>query len=127
MSHGSEEVLAPLDQQSCPRLLPCHLMLRMESCQENFLEEATPSKLCNSYLFHAGVRGVDGDGDIMNCDNMMEFQKFVLDNTDGQGVHFFMADGVSGNNFTSIQDESRVSPVFFRDFLWKVKKIFKKF
>lgn len=42
---------------------------------------------------HYGVKGVDGDGDIMNCENMMEFQKFVLENTDGKGVHFFMADG----------------------------------
>ncbi len=28
-------------------------------------------------------------------DNLREFRRFVLQNTDGAGVHFFMADGVS--------------------------------
>ena len=42
----------------------------------------------------AGVGGVEGDGDIFRPDNQETFIKFVHDNTDGQGVHFVMADGV---------------------------------
>ncbi|XP_071961827.1 cap-specific mRNA (nucleoside-2'-O-)-methyltransferase 1-like [Antedon mediterranea] len=42
---------------------------------------------------HYGVGGINGDGDIMNADNLTEFRRFVLDNTDGLGVHLFMADG----------------------------------
>ncbi|XP_028408922.1 cap-specific mRNA (nucleoside-2'-O-)-methyltransferase 1-like [Dendronephthya gigantea] len=40
-----------------------------------------------------GVNGIDGDGDIMNPDNLMAFKDFVLNNTDGLGVHFVMGDG----------------------------------
>ncbi|XP_076817164.1 cap-specific mRNA (nucleoside-2'-O-)-methyltransferase 1-like isoform X2 [Clavelina lepadiformis] len=42
---------------------------------------------------HYGVGGADGDGDIMKSENLEEFQNFVLDNTNEQGVHFVMADG----------------------------------
>nr|XP_039259182.1 cap-specific mRNA (nucleoside-2'-O-)-methyltransferase 1-like [Styela clava] len=42
---------------------------------------------------HYGVNGVNGDGDIMNTDNLEEFKSFVLENTDNKGVHFVMADG----------------------------------
>ncbi|XP_071834985.1 cap-specific mRNA (nucleoside-2'-O-)-methyltransferase 1-like [Apostichopus japonicus] len=42
---------------------------------------------------HYGVGGSRGDGDIMNEDNLQCFREFVLDNTDGKGVHFVMADG----------------------------------
>ncbi|XP_033102913.1 cap-specific mRNA (nucleoside-2'-O-)-methyltransferase 1-like [Anneissia japonica] len=42
---------------------------------------------------HYGVGGIHGDGDIMNADNLRAFQHFVLDNTDGHGVHLVMADG----------------------------------
>lgn len=45
-------------------------------------------------LYHQGVGGKDGDGDIFRPDNQAEFAKFVLANTDGKGVHFVMADGV---------------------------------
>ena len=41
-----------------------------------------------------GVGGLEGDGDIFRPDNQEAFIKFVHDNTDGQGVHFVMADGV---------------------------------
>jgi hypothetical protein len=41
------------------------------------------------------VNGIDGDGDIMNPDNLTAFKDFVLKNTDGLGVHFVMGDGVS--------------------------------
>ena len=40
-----------------------------------------------------GVNGIDGDGDIMNPDNLRAFQDFVFKNTDGLGVHFVMGDG----------------------------------
>ena len=40
------------------------------------------------------MKGVEGDGDIFNPDNQKAFIDFVLNNTDGQGVHFVMADGV---------------------------------
>ncbi|XP_002738079.1 cap-specific mRNA (nucleoside-2'-O-)-methyltransferase 1-like [Saccoglossus kowalevskii] len=40
-----------------------------------------------------GVDGIDGDGNIYRSDNLKEFQRFVLQNTDGKGVHFVMADG----------------------------------
>jgi cap1 methyltransferase len=43
----------------------------------------------------AGVGGSEGDGDVYRPDNLTEFQNFVLENTDQQGVHFMMADGVS--------------------------------
>lgn len=42
---------------------------------------------------HYGVGGLDGDGDIFNVDNQREFRNFVLDSTDGKGIHFVMADG----------------------------------
>ena len=38
--------------------------------------------------------GAEGDGDIFRPDNQQAFIQFVLDNTEGQGVHFVMADGV---------------------------------
>ena len=41
-----------------------------------------------------GVKGIDGDGDVYKPDNLQEFRKFVMDSTDGRGVHFVMADGV---------------------------------
>ena len=41
-----------------------------------------------------GVNGVNGDGDVTKEDNLLEFQRFVLEQTNQEGVHFFMADGV---------------------------------
>ena len=49
-----------------------------------------------------GVNGLQGDGDIYKPDNLQEFQKFVLENTDGVGVHFVMADGVCSFNCYSL-------------------------
>ena len=46
------------------------------------------------YILPIGVGGLEGDGDVYRPDNLKEFRRFVLDNTDGLGVHFFMADGV---------------------------------
>lgn len=42
----------------------------------------------------AGVNGIDGDGNIYKSENMGEFHRFVLSQTEGKGVHFMMADGV---------------------------------
>ena len=42
---------------------------------------------------HYGVGGYQGDGDIFRDDNLVEFSKYVKENTDNQGVHFVMADG----------------------------------
>ena len=50
---------------------------------------------CETFDPHYGVGGYNGDGDITNPDNLEEFQSYVLQNTDGTGVHFVMADGVS--------------------------------
>ena len=41
---------------------------------------------------HYGVNGYKGNGDIFIGENIKEFQKYVLDNSEG-GVHFVMADG----------------------------------
>ena len=37
---------------------------------------------------------MNDDGDIFNEDNLEVFRKFVMESTDGNGVHFVMADGV---------------------------------
>jgi cap1 methyltransferase len=42
-----------------------------------------------------GKGGIDGDGDVTKPENLKEFQKFVVDQTNHRGVHFMMADGVS--------------------------------
>eukprot|EP00057_Strongylocentrotus_purpuratus_P004716 XP_003729301.2 PREDICTED: LOW QUALITY PROTEIN: cap-specific mRNA (nucleoside-2'-O-)-methyltransferase 1 [Strongylocentrotus purpuratus] len=42
---------------------------------------------------HYGVNGSDGDGDATNSENQSEFRRFVMEHTDGKGVHFVMADG----------------------------------
>lgn len=47
----------------------------------------------------SGVNGLEGDGDIYRPDNLKVFQQFVLENTEGAGVHFVMADGVSFTSF----------------------------
>lgn len=36
-----------------------------------------------------------GNGDVFETRNQDEFTKFVLESTEGLGVHFMMADGVS--------------------------------
>ena len=56
-----------------------------------------PSSPClsSNTLILTGVGGIEGTGDIMNTDNITEFQDFVLQTTDGNGVHIVMADGVS--------------------------------
>lgn len=42
---------------------------------------------------HYGINGIDGDGDIYKPENLTEFKKFVMRNTDNQGVHIMLADG----------------------------------
>lgn len=41
-----------------------------------------------------GEGGIDGDGDITRPENISAFRNFVLDSTEGRGLHFLMADGV---------------------------------
>ncbi|KAK3921395.1 Cap-specific mRNA (nucleoside-2'-O-)-methyltransferase 1 [Frankliniella fusca] len=50
---------------------------------------------CESFEPHYGVKIEDnmGTGDVFDTANQDEFSKFVLQNTDGLGVHFMMADG----------------------------------
>ncbi len=49
----------------------------------------------NLLYWYIGVNGYEGDGDITKSENLEEFQRYVLNITKGQGVHFVMADGVS--------------------------------
>ncbi|XP_050952937.1 cap-specific mRNA (nucleoside-2'-O-)-methyltransferase 1 [Labeo rohita] len=51
---------------------------------------AAPSELFEAYY---GEGGIDGDGDITRPENITAFRNFVLDSTDGRGLHFLMADG----------------------------------
>ncbi len=44
---------------------------------------------------YTGVGGYEGDGDITNPDNLIAFREYVLEQTEGKGVHFVMGDGVS--------------------------------
>ena len=53
-----------------------------------------------SFDTHYGEGGTEGDGDVFKERNIRAFTKYVLDNTNGLGVHFMMADGgftVEGN------------------------------
>ena len=58
------------------------------------------SPLSSSYLslllvcMTTGAKGYEGDGDITRLDNLTAFQQYVLEQTEGNGVHFVMADGV---------------------------------
>lgn len=58
-------------------------------CVEDFL--AGPPECFET---HYGVNGADGNGDVTISDNLKEFQKFVMEQTNNLGVHFMMADGV---------------------------------
>ncbi|XP_067837832.1 cap-specific mRNA (nucleoside-2'-O-)-methyltransferase 1-like, partial [Heptranchias perlo] len=51
---------------------------------------AASSELFEPYY---GEGGVDGDGDITRPENITEFRRFVLENTERKGVYFLMADG----------------------------------
>jgi cap1 methyltransferase len=48
---------------------------------------------CETFDPHYGVGGYNGDGDITRPDNQSEFRNYVIENTEGKGVHFVMADG----------------------------------
>ena len=56
-----------------------------------------------SVLFIAGVGGVDGDGDVYRPDNLTAFRDYILQSTDGLGLHFMMADGVSDHSVFEVQ------------------------
>ncbi|KAG1683249.1 Cap-specific mRNA (nucleoside-2'-O-)-methyltransferase 1 [Nymphon striatum] len=42
---------------------------------------------------HYGLNGTEGDGNVFIPENTIAFRKFVLESTEGKGVHFVMADG----------------------------------
>ena len=100
--NGTLKALASLSKVS---LTSCHfLSLFLKS---NFFlpppdpESGSDFKLdafsspCETFDPHYGVGGYEGDGDITTPANQSEFRNYVMDNTDGEGVHFVMADGVS--------------------------------
>ena len=58
------------------------------------MSSLTSHSLTHSLTHSSGVGGYKGDGDVTRLDNLQEFQKYVLEQTDGDGVHFVMADGV---------------------------------
>ncbi|XP_052769831.1 cap-specific mRNA (nucleoside-2'-O-)-methyltransferase 1-like [Mya arenaria] len=66
--------------------------LTLRKCNDFKLEDffAGPPEMFEP---HYGVGGAEGDGDIFRPDNQETFIKYVLENTDGLGVHFVMADG----------------------------------
>lgn len=41
------------------------------------------------------VVGANGDGNVLDPVNVESFVNYVLENTEGKGVHLMMADGVS--------------------------------
>ena len=47
------------------------------------------------FFVEIGINGPEGDGDVYKTENIREFQRHVVNNTEGKGVHFMMADGVS--------------------------------
>ena len=53
----------------------------------------TPYSLIFNYF--VGWGGYEGDGDITNPENIEAFKDYVMMYTEGKGVHFVMADGVS--------------------------------
>ena len=55
-------------------------------------------------FFPPGVGGLEGDGDVYKPENLREFRQFVLNSTDGKGVHFVMADGVSDGRKIFLQE-----------------------
>ena len=54
--------------------------------------------------YTAGVGGGDGDGDIYRPDNLTAFRDYIQQSTDGQGLHFMMADGVSHHSVFEVQN-----------------------
>ena len=58
---------------------------------------------CETFDPHYGVDGYNGDGDITRLDNLQEFQSYVLKQSEDNGVHFVMADGVS-NQYIKLYD-----------------------
>ena len=75
-----------------------------------------------------GVGGYDGNGDITNPDNLEAFQDYVLEQTDGRGVHFVMADGVS-EHYAHTHTHTHTLPLIrtCRAFQLKVKKTSRRF
>jgi len=69
------------------------LTLRVAEKASDFKLNAFLAGSPETFEPHYGVGGHRGDGDIFREDNLTEFRKFVVENSDGKGVHFVMADG----------------------------------
>lgn len=61
----------------------------------DFKLDAFMAAPCETFDPHYGVGGYNGDGDITRPENQSEFRNYVMQHTEGKGVHFAMADGVS--------------------------------
>ncbi|XP_014665283.1 PREDICTED: cap-specific mRNA (nucleoside-2'-O-)-methyltransferase 1-like [Priapulus caudatus] len=48
---------------------------------------------CEFFEPHYGVGGLEGDGDVTKLENLEAFRDFVMQSTQGAGLHFVMADG----------------------------------
>jgi cap1 methyltransferase len=60
------------------------------------------------FCYLKGENGINGDGDVTKSQNLKEFQKFVVDQTNHAGVHFMMADGVYNKlNFSIFLDKTK--------------------
>lgn len=83
--------------------VPSHLLpLLFSLCSSTDPDSGSDFKLdaflaapCETFDPHYGVGGYNGDGDITRPDNQSEFRNYVMKHTEGKGVHFAMADGVS--------------------------------
>ena len=63
-------------------------------CENDFKLDEFLAGSAEYFEPYYGKNGVDGDGDVTSEENLREFKRFVLEQTNNQGVHFFMADGV---------------------------------
>lgn len=87
------------------------------------------------YRCVSGEGGIDGDGDITRPENITAFRNFVLDSTEGRGLHFLMADGVRHALLWLVNmcillvcDWSIYSDgvLLVRVFLWRAKRTFRR-
>uniref|UniRef100_A0A671RP01 Cap-specific mRNA (nucleoside-2'-O-)-methyltransferase 1 n=1 Tax=Sinocyclocheilus anshuiensis TaxID=1608454 RepID=A0A671RP01_9TELE len=76
---------------------PLHLIIGYDKDLTNCIEKKCNLNIGISFecliTGVSGEGGIDGDGDIMRPENITAFRNFVLDSTEGRGLHFLMADG----------------------------------
>lgn len=139
---GMQRALAlPSKVLSCslsPHFIPLFLSPTDPDSGSDFKLDAFLASPCETFDPHYGVGGYSGDGDITRPDNQLEFINYVKENTEGKGVHFAMADGVSVKplslpsqlslsaslycQISSLPPSPLPSP---RDSLWRVRRTFK--